>query len=314
MRNRKKIVITLLLCILPSLTYSIEIFGDDKDILWQSGVNLYIKFGKQDKSAGGKTLPNSHPVELDAKEITDALSAIEYWEKEGFFKDAEANTVFSVSQNRLLGNYLSLGLAKAKPGQDILFVLSYLKKGALGFKDKLFVAGRAFYLDNRLHIIIGDYDRPVDKGKEAVEGGAGITEVQYFFTTGSRSDASKFKKSLVTGNGVDLYYKGNKRRRDWFVIDVPVAAAAYVAKNEKKDKPSAADSEALRQEAARMAQERREMRAEMARMRKEMSESRGDRETLTPEERLSELEELHKKGLISDAEYEQKRKEILDDI
>jgi len=101
------------------------------------------------------------------------------------------------------------------------------------------------------------------------------------------------------------------------VIDVPTAATAYIARFEKKDKSdNSADIEALRAESARMDKERREMRAEMARMRKEMSASSnpGDEKKLTVEERLSELEDLHKKKLISDVEYEQKRKEILNDI
>lgn len=52
----------------------------------------------------------------------------------------------------------------------------------------------------------------------------------------------------------------------------------------------------------------------MAKMRKEMQEATNNKEQLTVEERLAKLDELHDKQLISDDEYEQKRKEILDDI
>ena len=303
------------LTLLPPLTLAANLLGDDKDLLWESGVNLRIALAKQDKSPGGKTLPNSHPVALNAKDITDALSGIEFWEKEGILKSAEENTVFSISQARLLGNFLSQGLAKARPDQDIVFVLANLKKGSFGIKNKVYMAGRAFYLDNKLHIIIGDYDRSGDKGMEAAAGGAGITEVQYYFTTGSRSSASGFKKTVVSGNGIDVYSREAKKRRlDWLVIDVPAAAAAYVAKTTKKEPSGGADAAAIHAETEKLAKERREMRAEMARMRKEMSGSANSGGQLSTEERLSELDELHKKKLISDEEYEQKRKEILDDI
>jgi hypothetical protein len=34
----------------------------------------------------------------------------------------------------------------------------------------------------------------------------------------------------------------------------------------------------------------------------------------TPEQRIRTLDELHQKGLVTDAEYQQRRKEILDSI
>lgn len=322
MNLRKKIDTSPLVCnLLITLFFACVsyeafagLFGSDEEIIWESGKNLYIKLVEQENSGNGKTPPNDHPVDLTASQLTNALKLIEFWNKKGFFSGDEQNRVFTESQAQLLGNYLSQGLKKAKPDQDIVFVLTGLK-GTL-FKDKIYMAGRAFYHENRLHIIIGDYDQSVDKGAEAVAGGAGITEIQHFFTTGRRAKpSSDFKGNIITGDGIEAYTQGNKRRLDWIMINVPVAASAYVAKTEKKENPAGVDSEAIRLEAAKLAKERREMRAEMAKMRKEMNESRNNNgEQLTIEERLAELDELHKKNLISDAEYDQKRKEILDDI
>lgn len=299
---------------LAGICFAVDIFGDD-DILWKSGINLYIKFARQDKSPGAKTPPNSHPVVLGAQEITDALTAVEFWEKEGLLRKDKSTTVFTIQQARLLGNYLALGLAKAKSDQDIVFALSALKKGFLGISDRAYMAGRAFYKDDRLHIIIGDYDRPPDKGMENAVAATGPNELQYYFTEGSRSSSSSgFKKNIVTGNGIEAYQQNGKLRKDWFVLDVHAAAQALTAKSQKQGAPSAADSAAIQQEAAKMANERREMRAEMARMRKEMSESSNSNGGKTAEERLAELDELHKKKLITDAEYEEKRKQILNDL
>ena len=308
------LLITLFSLCLSSQAFA-DLFGSDEDVLWKSGNNLYIKLVEQDKSGSGKTPPNDHPVTLNSRQVADALSQITVWEKKVFSDDADAESVFAISQARFLGNFISQGLAKAAPGQDLVFVLASQKQLALGFKDRVYVAGRVFYHDERLHVIIGDHDRPADKGLEAVYDAQGDVEVVYNFTIGKRAQPSGFKGNIITGNGIEVYLQENKRRRDWIVIDVPAAAAAFIAKTEKKDKPAAgADSEAIREEAARIAHERRQMRAEMARMRKEMNEVMENKEQLTIEERLARLDELHKKNLISDSEYDQKRKEILDDI
>jgi len=99
------------------------------------------------------------------------------------------------------------------------------------------------------------------------------------------------------------------------VIDVKVAAEAVIAdKNNKNKSNEAVNTEAFQQEAERLARERRQLRLEMAKMRKEMQEGANNKEQLTIEERLANLDELREKELINENEYEQKRKEILDDI
>ena len=315
-------IFALLMCLcLTQPAFAVNLLGSDDEVLWKSGSLLYIKLEEQDKDKGGKAQPNDHPVTLEGGEISDALNLIEFWQKQGFFKsaDKEPDKVFSLQQTRLLGQYIAEGLAKAKPGQDIIFALSRLQKLGLGMKDTVYDAGRVFYKDNRLHIIIGDYERPRDKGLEAAAGGFGINEIQYFFTHGRRAGASDFKKNLIIGDGVDIFKQGNKTRKDWLVIDIAAASKAFIAKNQKKEQPAGTvDAEAIRIEAARMAKERREMRAEMARMRKEMKDISGNgnegASAETVEERINTLDELLEKELITREEYEARRKEILNDI
>lgn len=311
------LMFTMLTMTFASPVFALDIFGDDT--LWESGENLYIKFEKQGKYPDGNRIPNDHPVKLDSESISNALLMLEYTDREKDTNTVDTNRVFTISQARLLGNYLSTGLARAEPEQDIVFTLAAHKAIALGIlKEKAFMAGRAFYKDNHLHVIIGDYDRPVDKGKEAAAGGAGITEVKYFFNEGERDSPSSFKKNVITGNGIELKLDGKRKRRDWFVIDVPLASQAYVARAEERKKGNQGiNTEAIEAESARLAKERREMRMEMARMRKEMqelSDGNAGTSTKTIEERMAVLDELLEKNLISKEEYEKKRKEILDEI
>ena len=85
-------------------TIAHHVFADD--ILWESGINLYIKLDKQDKSVSGKTTPNNHPVELSEKHIAESLELLELWSKD-YYEDGNAENVFTVTQSRLLGEHIA---------------------------------------------------------------------------------------------------------------------------------------------------------------------------------------------------------------
>ena len=274
-------------------------------VLWKSGKNLYIKLEDQEGSAAK---PNDQPVTLDAKKLVNALNALRI--RGNYAKAEEMKTLFSIQQVQILGQYLAKGLQQARPDQDIVFALIKRHRGLLSIETVDYVAGRAFYVDGKLNIIIGDYNRPADRFKERTTQSMGGGEVQYFFDNGSRGSKSGFKKSVITGDGISTH----DDRKDWLLVDVDTASRSYVAMQEQKSKQEdkTAETEAARLEAARLAQERREMKLEMARMRKQMKE--GSAAPKTVEERLQTLEDLKKKGLITEEEYKSKRQEILKDL
>jgi hypothetical protein len=243
---------------------------------------------------------------------------LQVWEK-SWFKPNEAQKVFSTSQAQLLGQYAALGLAKATPGQDIVFALARTDKAMFGFRELSYTSGRIFYANGRLNVIIGEWMRLPDKFQERVNSSANVMETQYFFFHGKRTKPSDFKLAIVAGEGIDTYVAGGGKRRDWFEIDVPRAAAAMAAQiAQEKRAAGGVESEAAREEAARLAQERRELRLEMARMRRDMEQGaatgQGGAAPASVEERLRTLDELEKKGLISREEYARKREEILKDL
>ncbi len=296
----------------------INVFADE--VLWKSGENLYIKITKQDKYKNGRVIPNQHPASLQPKQIRNALSNIYVWNK-SFFTGAlkegeEAETIFSREQARLLGSFIAAGLKKARPDEDVVFALSRRKKKFLFMKDTTYTAGRVFYVNGKLNVIIGDYDRLGDKFKERAYASAGGVEVKYYFTPGKRAKRSGFKKAVITSDGFNTYTENGKTRKDWFVIDLKLASEAFLAEQSgNKPQVNTVENEKLRQEAARSAKERREMRLEMARLRKEMKQSQGQQAgKRTVEERLQQLESLKAKKLLTDEEYELLRKEILADI
>ena len=273
--------------------------------LWKSGRNLYIKLVDQE---GKAAKPNDQPVTLDSKKVVDALKSLRI--RGNYAKAEEPSPVFSTQQVQILGQYLAKGLQQARANQDIVFALAQRHRGFLKEETVSYLAGRAFYVDGKLNVIIGDYDRPADRFQQRASQSMGGGEVQYYFNNGSRGKSSRFKKAVITGDGISTH----DDRKDWLLVDVDTASRSYVAMQEQKSRQEGktAETEAARLEAARLAQERREMKLEMARMRKQMKE--GSAAPKTVEERLQTLEDLKKKGLISEEEYKSKRQQILKDL
>lgn len=305
----------IVLLVLLASTVSFQAQADE--VLWQSGKNLYIKLTEQDKTAAGeRPQPNDHPVELDRNQVTNALRLMQIW-NENYIRTNEAITVFSTQQARLLGEYIARGLRQAGPDEDIVFALVKKERGFLSIETREYLAGRAFYVDGRLNIIIGDYAKPADRFKERmVQSHGGGDEVQYYFTHGKRGKSSGFDERVIGKDGIEA----RQGRSDWYRIDVERASRTYLAEqrereqgNEGGDAASVAATEAYQREAARLAKERREMRLEMARMRKELQQAKQG-ESLSIEERLQRLEELKDKGLITEQEYGQRRSAILDEL
>jgi len=297
--------------VIALLFFPSAVFADD--VIWKSGLYQVFKYEKQDSSKFGK---NNHPVELDEKQIATALKALEFTEKKMFLSET-IKSVFTISQLNLLGKQLANGLKNAKPDQDITFVLVGTNPKLILLKQKYFITGRAFYKDGKLNMILGEYNLVRNNALEQLVDPGGQTGVSYDFNFGKRSKQSnKFKGTVITVPGFENMKTAKKFRHDWFMLDVELAAKTYLAKIEALRNPTSRGERQIQVEAAKLARERREMRAEMARMRKEMKEinSGAGTSSKTPEERIVTLDQLLTKELITQEEYDIRRKEILNDI
>lgn len=139
MKLFKNQTITLFLALLSPclviflLSFSSVVFADD--VISKSGLYQVFKYEKQDSNKFGK---NDHPVELNEKEIATALQALEFTEKK-MLTGETIKSVFTISQVNLLGKHLAKGLKKAKPGQDIIFVL-------VGTNPKLLLLSQKYFI------------------------------------------------------------------------------------------------------------------------------------------------------------------------
>ena len=318
----KRPVLTLLFSFLVYFTgsfFSSGLFAAEKAI-WEAGNNVYFKYADQDDSSYGT---NDHPVDLDAKEISTVLESLKTTGKDQRIPGAESKPVFTDQQTKLLGQYLAKGFKNATPDQDIVFVLERSVSRSLGLKaDKYFVAGRAFFKDNKLNIIIGDYDRLRDHGYEAAVDPTHVGIVRYNFDHGKRSKRSKqFNNSIVTVVGIENAQIKNNRRHDWVMIDMQTAIDAINRQTSTREKEAMAKK---RQELKEILGTDEPAKAEKSTSTQESTQN-GDtprnQESSLPvnaarslEKRLTTLKILRDKGLITDEEYTQKRKQILDDL
>jgi len=186
-----------------------------------------------------------------------------------------------------LATPLSTALSRAAADQDILFAIETLQKAAIFGSKPVSVAGRAFYQNQRLHLIIGElhvstvppeyknypigYPKP-DRRLQPHQTGERSREAHY-------DPAAHFE----TGADVSLFLQDGKLRPDWLVLNVSALAAP--------DQRAATAAPA--------------------------SAGTAKPSTSAPpsiEERLRRLKHLREQDLISEDEYNRKRSEILDQL
>jgi len=204
-------------------------------------------------------------------ELAAALAKVQYRSPRG-----EVLPLFSAEEVKRMQMALGAALAVASGAQDVLFVSTGPKKER-GYTRNLTAAGRAFYADGALNLLVGEAGRDVMNEVRTQQG----SQLTVTFNHGSRAEAEKAVALVAAPQaGVTLV------RSDW--VRVPLVAQA---------KPTAASA------------------APAAAAAVVGTPSAGTNPAIkAQEERFELLKRLHDKGLISDAEYEKKREELLKSI
>lgn len=270
-------------------------FFKNKEVIWQTSANEFIKYSDQDTSSFGK---NDHPVVLDANEISTILGLIKYQDQDIESGATVIKPLFSAQQVARLGETIAKGLQNAQPDQDIIFAMEKSIDRFIGLKpDRLFISGRVFYTDNKLNMIIGDYDLPRNDAYEAAYDPTHTGIVRYHFAFGKRSKASAFNKPLIHLEGIESKQLNNTQRSDWLVIDMPATTQAY----EKRT-------------TVRQQEERAKKRKELIKVLGGEQPASTRKKSRSLEERLTELKQLRNKDLITDEDYAEKRKQLLNEL
>ena len=302
-----------------SLSSSVYALFEGDEVIYKSGNNQFVYDDFDTKKYG----ENDHPVTLNVNNIDAALKSMTL-QQEGFTgnEDEPPELLFSTATTRRLAENIAKGLKDARGDQDIYFIVQSSKRKLLVLQKKFVTSGRAFYRDGKLNIIIGDYETGINDELERILdiGETGTSSTLFGLDKGERGGrVFGFDEDVVRPRGIDYKQVNKKIRKDWFVIDVDVAAESYAAKQrELQERFKGEGEKQLEREAALLAKQRREMRAEMARMRQQI-DNIDDGQKAPPtvrsiEERMATLDALKAKDLISQEEYDAKRREILSDI
>ncbi len=235
----------------------------------------YVRIERQDAPKGVKVPPNEHPVMLESEQIRNALASMEAVLDGG----EKPVPVFTKAQLDTLAPYLSRGLATAGPNEDVVFAVVDKFKAVYGLaSEQRYTAGRVFYRDGKLNIIFGNirgFYYPNQDRRYAP------------LAPGSRTVPAK-QNWVFIDQPDQAYYSGPEgRRSDWITLDL-AAMEAKAAAAEKEAKAAAEASGA--------------------------TEGRFYQPKKSVEERLTTLNELKAKKLITEEEYQKKRAAILNEL
>lgn len=296
LKNKGKVIFLASLLLSSSSVFAISLFGKDS-FIWKENTNVYVKYAGQDSFQFGA---NEHPVELAETDLRTILQSLRTQED-------ESKTVFTDRQSQILGKFFSQGLRNAKPDQDIVFALDREAPRPLGLKPNVFyLSGRTFYKDGRLNLMLGDYDFRRNVAYETTYDPTKVGIAKYYFNHGKRSASSgSFDKKIVSIEGIDKMQLNNSQRNDWLVIDVAAVSTTLSQLESNSHHPAE-----LRED---MVDTRRDntTRAVIAPPTSQTTSSSAPHPV---EQRLIVLKRLRDKGLITEEEYDKKRKVILDEL
>ena len=259
--------------------------------IWKS-LDEFVVLASQDTLAGDAAPRNDQPIVIEPAKLTVALAKLRVHEGKGA---SESIPVFESDAARRLADLLSTALGRAAADQDILFAIDMSQKAALFGSKPVSVAGRVFYQNQRLQLIIGELHVSTMSAeyKNYPIGYPKPDRRLHPHQTGGRSKETHYDPYAVfeTDDDVSLFAHDGKVRSDWLVLNVGALAAG--------DLPAAPTmvSTGTSQNAAAPGAAK---------------PSGGASPSI--EERLLRLKRLREQDLITDEEYKRKRNEILDQL
>lgn len=265
-----------------SLAIATTVSATETPKLWTAG-NDYVQLG------AGSAI-NQHPVRLSTEQITVLLGQ---FYKRG--KNDEPVPYFSQDEISRISPQLVPLFAKAKPDQDIEFGTSF-RSDSFPFVPRVLNAGRLFIQNGQLNLLIGMCARAQDIGYEETFGK--FPELDH----GSRNKPAKnVGCELLASDATEQV----NNRTDWLRLNINAVLTARAVPVFPSSAPLTFGAPALPAQATIPAPA-----SSTAAVTKSASPAT-DTVPSEAEKRLTVLQQLHDKGLITDSEYEQKRAAVL---
>lgn len=266
--------------------------GSETTTIWQ-GLDAFVELAPQDAFAAQSAPPNEQPVTISAADIAEALAALRV--KEGA-RARETAPLFTPDAAERLSGPLASALARASANQDILFAIDMAQKAVLIGSKPVSVAGRAFYREQRLNLIIGELHVSTvpPEYKDYPIGYPKLDRRLHPHETGGRAVETHYPRGahFELGDAVSLFMQDGKQRGDWLIVNVGALSAAQGAGESN---------------GATVAQ-----RATVAPVAPAAAATTAASASI--EERLRRLKSLRDQDLITPDDYDRKRREILDQL
>jgi hypothetical protein len=292
-------------------------------LIWRNR-DSYVRLERQDVRKGRAVPPNAHPVNISPDRLENGLAKIEIKrsKKEGPIP------LFTEWELESLSKHVSAGLAQARPDQDVTFsIVGWPKGERLGLKEPKLTTGRVFYQGGQLNLIFGEAHREANDQDWPIREHESDRRLDPY-VPGMRSFTKRHEWELMAEPGSGIHRPLGVKRTDWLVFAPQALAAPPTAVSARGGAPAAAASEVD------------QLRQELQQLRREMQSGRSapggyyppaapaqPAQTYAPppppqaqppggaggsvQQRLLVLEDLWRRGLISDEEYETKRQKIL---
>ncbi len=251
--------------------------------IWEGGEYGHVRIVEAEAAAGR----NSHPVNLSSAQLSVGLEQIQVEKSRG-----KTAPLLNEDQLDALTERLAEALAKAQPDQDVTFAVT-ARKGGLSLLSPLSVTtGRVFFKDGALNVIFGLVDTPFESELRA----SGVLRP---FTPGSRSSEASIGPTLVTAGGARF---GAGGRRDWIEIaSGGLAAAPAPASGLQYPQFQAPGAPVSGLQSLTPVDEG-------------TFYSENDTRYRELEKRLRVLQRLRQQNLISDEEYQAKRRVLINEL
>lgn len=284
----KKLFLTCSLLLL-SLYGSYAHAADD---IWSRGGEFFIRLEPQDTLRNASPPPNAHPAAtVTAESLRNALSLVFYAPA----SDDEATPLFAERTLDLLGVALEKGLKEASPRQDVTFIVETWHELFLGLSEAVIVGGRAFFVGDSLNLIIGSMRSPnvrsLSEGENQV---VNKDSRLYPYHIGNRDKRIKHK-GIISAEANSGVFAASNNRRDWLVFTPFALGMGDRATVEKNVTPSPSQQKS----------------------RVPSTLMRDNQQIIDPDilaQRLEALKKLRDSGLISNKDFEEKKKEILSNL
>lgn len=296
-------------------------------VIWSSG-DQYVRLVPQGEVNGKAPAPNDQPVHLDPAQLRMALAGIARVDGNNkVASQAKTTPVFSAGELDVLALALVRGLAQARPDQDLVFMVRGIPKST-GHRKLQAVAGRVFFHAGRLNLIFGDVGKLVGFASIRDVGGYDITPDMrtHPIHVGERAKALPHDWVLSLREGMSFHSSGARGvlRDDWLELDLPKVVAGLQRPAVAAPQPAVATAalagarHRLREQTMELVAQRQQMQLQLAQMRKQLSQMQSRHLETTTEAgprgavaRLSLLDKLRREKLITQQEYDAKRREIL---